>query len=82
MEYPLSVKVVGRLTIDCEDSDDEGISEGPDALQSPQSNGYTHPTLPCLISPMNSHFSYSNRTFKCSTREMFNNGVAAQYKKF
>lgn len=39
MEYPLSVKVVGRLTIDCDDSYAEGISEGPDALQSPRSNG-------------------------------------------
>ncbi len=39
MEYPLSAKVVGRLTIDCKDSYAEGISEGPDGLQSPQPNG-------------------------------------------
>lgn len=39
MEYPLSVKVVGRLAIDCEDSYAEGITEEPDALQSLQSNG-------------------------------------------
>lgn len=38
MEY-LSVIVIGRLTIDCEDSYAEGISEGLDALQSLQSNG-------------------------------------------
>lgn len=39
MEYPFSVKVVSRLAIDCNDSYAEGISEGPAALQCPQSNG-------------------------------------------
>lgn len=39
MEYPLSVKVGGRLTIDREESYAEGISKGPGALQSLQSNG-------------------------------------------
>lgn len=38
VEYPFSVKVVGRLT---DDSYDEGIRKGPDALQSPRSNGWT-----------------------------------------
>ena len=34
LEYPLAMEVAGRL-----DSYAEGISEEPDALQSPQSNG-------------------------------------------
>lgn len=41
----VSVKVVGRLTTDCEDSYAEGISEGLDALQSPlmdEDNHYCH----------------------------------------
>lgn len=41
VEYPFSVKVVGRLT---DDSYAEGIRKGPDALQSPQSNGWNTST--------------------------------------
>lgn len=67
-EYPPSVKVVGRLAIDCDGSYAEGISEGPAALQSPQSNGRTGAPQPqCLIRPINSQFSYSRRSL-----ELFN----------
>lgn len=62
MEYLLSVKVVGRLTIDCEDSYAEGISEGLDVLQSLQWINTT--TAVSSLSLMNSHFSYSRRSIE------------------